>query len=349
MVHLWLRAEERQNEQRTGLMPEGAAALIAQGFRVTVEESAARIVPIEAYAEAGCETAPEGAWRDAPDDAIIFGLKELDEDGPALRHRHIMFGHAYKGQAAGARLLDRFREGGGTLYDLEYLTDEAGRRVAAFGHWAGYAGAAVALQGWAAQVMQDEDDPLAPYDSAEDMADDVRASLNATLAPRPRALIIGAKGRVGGGVKALCDEVGVACTEWDMAETAHGGPFPEVLAHELFFNCILAMPGVPVFVPEDAPRLPRKLTMIGDIACDPGSEFSPVRVYDRVTDWDEPILHLDAEPPLAVMAIDNLPALLPLESSADYAAQLLPSLARLDRIGQGEWARAKAEFDRHTG
>lgn len=50
---------------------------------------------------------------------------------------------------------------------------------------------------------------------------------------------------------------------------------------------------------------------------------------------------------LDVMAIDNLPSLLPVESSVDYAAQLLPSLLTLDRIEEGVWGRAKAEFDRH--
>ncbi len=32
MLHLWVRAEERPNEERVGLTPEGAAALIANGF-----------------------------------------------------------------------------------------------------------------------------------------------------------------------------------------------------------------------------------------------------------------------------------------------------------------------------
>jgi hypothetical protein len=41
------------------------------------------------------------------------------------------------------------------------------------------------------------------------------------------------------------------------------------------------------------------------------------------------------------MAIDNLPSLLPRESSEDYAAQLLPSLLTLGAIGDGEWARAQ--------
>jgi saccharopine dehydrogenase (NAD+, L-lysine-forming) len=53
-------------------------------------------------------------------------------------------------------------------------------------------------------------------------------------------------------------------------------------------------------------------------------------------------------PPLDVTAIDNLPSLLPLESSQDYAAQLLPSLLALGQIDSGVWGRARAEFQRHT-
>ena len=48
------------------------------------------------------------------------------------------------------------------------------------------------------------------------------------------------------------------------------------------------------------------------------------------------------------MAIDNLPSLLPVESSEDYAAQLLPSLAALGDLESGVWGRAMAEFTRHT-
>ena len=151
MTHLWVRAEQRPNEERVGLTPEGAAALVKAGIRVTVERSSVRAMPIEGYAAAGCEIAVENAWPSAPGEAIIFGRKELPEDGTPLTHRHIMFGHAYKAQPAGRVLLRRFKAGGGVLYDLEYLVGEDGRRVAAFGYWAGYAGAAVSLKCWAAQ------------------------------------------------------------------------------------------------------------------------------------------------------------------------------------------------------
>ena len=347
MTHLWVRAEQRPNEERVGLTPEGAAALVKAGIRVTVETSSVRAIGIEGYAKAGCEIAAENLWPKAPADAIIFGLKELPEDGTPLNHRHIMFGHAFKGQPAGQVLLKRFKAGGGTLYDLEYLVDETGRRVAAFGYWAGYAGAAVSLKCWAAQQRGGIAGPVRKAGSK----DALLAELNADLAGlgRPRAIIIGALGRVGTGAADLCSAMGVAVTKWDMAETASGGPFPEVLEHEIFLNCILARPGCPVFVPAAAKAdAARKLTVIGDIACDPTSEFSPIKVYDRATDWDAPALRVAERPVLDVTAIDNLPSLMPVESSIDYAAQLLPSLLTLSDLNAGVWARAKADFDKHT-
>ncbi len=346
MVHLWVRAEQRAHEERVGLTPEGAAALVKAGIRVTVEASSVRAILIDGYRAAGCEIGVENSWPDAPADAIVFGLKELPEDGTGLRHRHIMFGHAFKGQPAGQVLLKRFKAGGGTLYDLEYLVDETGRRVAAFGYWAGYAGAAVALKCWAAQQRGGLCGPVTRYDSKADLLADLGHEY-AGLG-RPRAIIIGALGRVGTGATDCLQAMGVSVTRWDMAETAGGGPFPEVLAHEIFLNCILARPGCPVFVPASAKTNPRALTVIGDIACDPTSDFSPIKVYDRATDWEAPALRVWDAPPLDVTAIDNLPSMLPVESSQDYAGQLLASLLTLGALDKGVWGRAKAEFDRHV-
>ncbi|MBD3679492.1 MAG: saccharopine dehydrogenase [Rhodobacteraceae bacterium] len=347
MTHLWVRAEQRPHEERVGLMPDGAAELIRQGIRVTVEDGSQRAIPIDGFREAGCEIAPEGAWTDAPEDAIVFGLKELPEDGTPLRHRHIMFGHAFKGQPAGRDLLKRFKTGGGALYDLEYLVDESGRRVAAFGYWAGFAGAAVALKCWAAQRQGGIAGPVGVYPSSDALVAELSAEMATATERAPRAIIIGALGRVGTGAADLCTRMGVETTRWDMAETASGGPFPEVLQHEIFLNCILANPGCPVFVPAEAVTANRALSVIGDIACDPTSDFSPIKVYDRVTDWERPALRVHDAPPLDVTAIDNLPSLLPVESSQDYAAQLLPSLKSLTALDAGVWGRAKAEFDRH--
>lgn len=346
MTHLWVRNEPRAHEERVGLTPAGAATLIAAGIKVTVEQSTSRVIPIEGYAAAGCAIAAQDSWPDAPRDAIIFGLKELPDDGSPLPHRHIMFGHAFKGQAAGAVLLERFRAGGGALYDLEYLTLEDGRRVAAFGYWAGYAGAAVALLAWMAQQDGGIAGPVSTYASAAAMRDELAMKLGSA---KPNALIIGALGRVGSGGSDLYEQLGLSVTKWDMAETASGGPFPEVLEHDIFLNCILARPGTPVFVPTEAKDAARKLSVIGDIACDPQSDYSPVKVYDHETTWDVPAVRVHGTPVLDVTAIDNLPSLMPLESSEDYASQLLPYLAQLDALDAGVWGRAKAAFDTAMG
>ena len=343
-IHLWVRAEQRDNEQRVGLTPEGAATLISSGIRVTVEDSSVRAIPIDGYVEAGCDIAAEHSWPDAPDDSLIFGLKELPDDGMPLRHRHIMFGHAYKGQVAGRVLLDRFASGGGTLYDLEYLVDEVGRRVAAFGYWAGFAGAAVSYHCWVAQQHGSVGSAIAPFANQQSLLRFMRDSWSG---PKPSALVVGALGRVGTGASAFCEALGIAVTKWDLAETASGGPYPEVLQHDLFFNCILARPGCPVFVSASAVSDHRALRVIGDIACDPGSDFSPIKVYDEVTSWEAPARRVHDQPPLDVVAIDNLPSLLPVESSLDYAEQLLPSLVDLHDLTTGVWHRAELEFQRH--
>lgn len=343
MTHLWVRAESRDHEARVGIMPLGVTELVRQGMRVTVEDSSQRIVPTADYAAAGAEIAPEGSWPEAPLDALIFGLKELPADGTPLRHTHIMFGHAYKGQPDGRVLLDRFRAGGGRLLDLEYLTEEGGRRVAAFGYWAGYAGAAVSLMCWMAQQRGQVMGPVRAVPSQSHLLTDLQGDLVQLGTQRPTALIIGALGRVGTGAADLCRDMGVATTKWDMAETASGGPFPEILQHEMFFNCILARPGTPVFVPASAKVADRRLSVIGDIACDPDSDFSPIKVYDRVTTWDAPALRVHDAPVLDVTAIDNLPSLMPLESSQDFADQLLPHLATPE---SDVWERAAEIFRR---
>ncbi|MFV0512210.1 MAG: saccharopine dehydrogenase [Jhaorihella sp.] len=345
MTHLWVRAEQRPNEDRVGLTPDGAAALIAAGIRVTVEDSRTRAIGIGGYREAGCDIVAQDTWPDAPADAIVFGLKELPEDASPLRHRHIMFGHAFKGQHSGKVLLERFRAGGGTLYDLEYLVDETGRRVAAFGYWAGYAGAAVALKAWAAQRRGGICPPVGPYPGKDVLCSELTRELDALGEPRPRIIVIGALGRVGSGAAALCGALDAPVTLWDMAETAHGGAFPEILDHDLFLNCIFARPGTPVFVARSALAGQRRLRVIGDIACDPDSDYNPVPVYDRATTWETPARRVHDDPPLDVVAIDNLPSMLPVESSKDYAAQLLPALLTLGDLDTGVWGRARAVFD----
>lgn len=347
-VHLWMRSEARATEQRTALLPEGVAQLRRAGLRVTVEDSANRVVPTDAYAAAGADIVASGAWRQAPRDAFVLGLKELPDDDKPLGHQHIFFGHAFKGQKAAPQLLRRFAEGGGTLLDLEYLTDEAGRRVAAFGYWAGYVGAALSALAYVEVMRQQKLAKVCPDISATALLARTQVALNEIGATRPVALIVGAKGRVGQGAVAFLTAVGVPCTLWDMAETASGGPFPDILRHDVFLNCVLAGPQTPVFVrPEEVYAPSRRLKIIGDIACDPDSAYNPIPLYSQATSWSEPVHRVAQAPILDIMAIDNLPSLLPQESSEDFATQLLPHLLALPDASNPVWRRAAEVFQQN--
>lgn len=111
-LQLWLRHEARTTERRTPVVPSDARRLVEHGVTLTVEESPQRIFPIEDYEAIGARVAPAGSWVSAPEGTVILGLKELPDDPAELTHRHIFFGHAYKGQPGAGDLLGRFAAGG---------------------------------------------------------------------------------------------------------------------------------------------------------------------------------------------------------------------------------------------
>jgi len=331
---LWIRAEQRLTEHRTPLVPADAAWLVAQGMDIVVEESPHRVHPVAAYQAAGCTIVPSGRWRYAPDDAYVLGLKELPTTG-ALRHRHVYFGHCYKKQPGAKELLRRFVEGGGELLDLEYLTDGQGRRLAAFGYWAGYVGAALA-------VLHESDLLPAPLEPTSKEELDDRLARAGTR--EKKALVIGALGRCGSGARHALARAGREVSSWDLDETRNLDR-PALLDHDLLVNAVLTNGPVEPFVTADGVADPlRRLTTIADVTCDVGSPNHTLPIYDATTTWAEPVRRIAHEPvPLDVIAIDNLPSLLPCEASDAFSADLAPLLLALDEPGS-PWTACRRRY-----
>jgi saccharopine dehydrogenase (NAD+, L-lysine-forming) len=221
--------------------PKTAKALLEAGFVIHVERSPDRIYKDDEYKAVGAEIVPTGSWVNAPLEHIILGLKELPISGGPLSHTTIHFQHAFKGQDGAAEVLTRYARGGGTLYDLEFLTNENGQRVAAFSYWAGYSGAAIAYISWAHQILNPEtvQGPLPIFESAPALANHVKSILGAAVSANkrhPRIIVIGALGRCGKGVIDFCRTVDIpeeSILKWDMAETSHGGPFKEIAESDI--------------------------------------------------------------------------------------------------------------------
>lgn len=357
MVTLHLRAETKPLERRSALTPSSAKTLVDNGFTVFVEKSALRIFDDSEFEATGVTIVEEGSWKDTPKDRMIIGLKELPEtDTFPLIHEHITFAHCYKDQAGWKDVLGRFKRGNGTLYDLEFLEDDNGRRVAAFGFHAGFAGAAAGIRAWAFQQTHEKDEKLAnieayPYES--ELVEDVKKDLK-SCGKVPKVLIIGALGRCGSGAVDLLRKIGLPednILKWDMAETAKGGPFKEIVEADLFINCIyLSMP-IPPFVDfKSLNTADRNLQIIVDVSADTTNPHNPIPVYTIATTFKEPTVEVEttAGPRLSVISIDHLPSMLPREASEAFSSALLPSLLSLShRDTAPVWTRARALFNKH--
>lgn len=362
-VTIQLRAESKTAEARAALTPTTAKQLIDAGFTIYVEESSQSVFKSDEYAKIGATIVPFGSWPTAPTDRIIYGLKELPENETfPLVHEHIQFAHCYKDQGGWKDVLKRFPAGKGTLFDLEFLENDQGRRVAAFGFYAGFAGAAFGVLDWAfKQTHSDSEDlpGVQAYPNEAALLVDVKAALAEALAKNggvyPTSLVIGALGRCGSGAVDLFKKVGIPdsnVTKWDIQETKKGGPFQEIVDANIFVNCIYLSQPIPPFI-NDAllNNKNRNLTSIVDVSADTTNPHNPVPVYTIATTFSEPtvLVPTTAGPKLSVCSIDHLPSLLPREASEMFSKDLLPSLLELpNRDTSPVWVKAKALFDKHV-
>ncbi|WFD32918.1 Saccharopine dehydrogenase [Malassezia sp. CBS 17886] len=377
---LWLRCETKPAEHRSALTPATAKQLIDAGFAITVERDPQRIfddAEFEKYAGVGCTLADHHSWPTAPRDTPIIGLKELDTPGPDLQHTHIQFAHCYKKQEGWVDVLARFKRGGGKLYDLEFLEDANGRRVAAFGWHAGFAGAALGVMALAEQLNGRTLGRQTHFANEAALLEETRRATDAIRAKRAdgrvKALVIGALGRCGRGAVDALEKSGVQpddIVRWDIQETsAKSGPYQEILDVDLFVNCIYLSQKIPPFLDAasiDAAGAQRRLGMIVDVSCDTTNPNNPLPVYTVNTTFDEPTVPVDVPAgtlPLSVISIDHLPTLLPREASEAFSSDLLPSLLQLPLVtgaageaarqganeeGRGAvWTRAEKLFEEH--
>lgn len=349
----WLRCETKEFERRSALTPSTAEQLIKDGFTICVERDQQRIFDDEEFGKVGCELVRNSSWPGAPLDIPIIGLKELPASNDPLPHTHIQFAHCYKGQAGWSSVLSRFQRGGGTLYDLEFLTDATGRRVAAFGFHAGFAGAAVGALALASQKQGQKLGLLEPYPNEAAMVENVKTALGGS-GKGVKALVIGALGRCGRGAVDLFRKIGLDeddILKWDMAETAKGGPFEELLGVDIFVNCIYLSSAIPPFLNKqqlEAAGTQRKLSVVVDVSCDTTNPFNPLPIYNVNTTFAEPTVSVDLSQglPLSVVSIDHLPTLLPREASEQFSSDLLPSLKEFpQRETSRVWTDAKKLFD----
>jgi alpha-aminoadipic semialdehyde synthase len=135
-MKIGIRAEDKSEwERRTPLTPKDMAALRADGLPVVVQESPQRAFKDEEYAQAGIPL-----QADLSDCDVIIGLKEIPSDLLEPDKTYVFFSHVIKGQPYNMPMLKQMMALGDTLIDYERIVDDQGRRLIAFGQYAGLAG-----------------------------------------------------------------------------------------------------------------------------------------------------------------------------------------------------------------
>jgi len=143
-------------ERRAPLCPEHVASLVQQGHKVKVQPSSRRIFPNEAYQAAGAELT-----TDLSDCSLVLGVKQVPVENLLPDRSYMFFSHTIKAQPENMALLDACLEKNIRLFDYECMIaggkpepgKSTGRRLVAFGEYAGIVGFVDILQALGQQLL----------------------------------------------------------------------------------------------------------------------------------------------------------------------------------------------------
>jgi saccharopine dehydrogenase (NAD+, L-lysine-forming) len=308
---IYLRAERYPNEYRVPLVPDDIKTLISHGHRVYVESSQNRNFADSEYTAAGASITTDPWWQQSAT-TLIIGLKTLDNLDKLHKHTHIYFSHSFRNQSAAKTILNAFAQSHSRLYDLEYFHTSTGTRVLAFGFYAGQVGAALALrQQYNRSNAQPDIKDLQPWANR-------KAMMEFCMSAQPSILIIG-NGRCAQGVKHILETKGLPYAQ--IGKDVQ----PNIAAYDIVFNCILLDPAYAnVWIkPTDTVAKP---LLIVDISCDYSKPNNPIAIYNTGTTFQTPVLNYTKN--ISIIAIDNLPSLLPRDSSTEFSNRLTELLLR---------------------
>jgi len=295
-------------DNRVALSPKQAAKLNEEfpESEIVVQSSDIRAFTDDEYRQAGVKVV-----NDLSDCDVLFGIKEAKIDTLLPNKHYVFFGHIAKMQEYNRPLLQTFMRKGITFSDYEYLVDENGERLCAFGWWAGVVGVYYTLRGYSLRKVKN----ILPKPSLGFTLALMREIVSTAKMPKVKILITG-NGRVAQGATYLLRECRALeltkeqflsdepvdrlsfyrATVEDLVKRKDGRPysrsdfrknpsqyesdFIKFAKHtDIFIPCHFWDPQAPVYLEKDdffKEQLPIKI--IGDISCDIcGSVKSTIR------------------------------------------------------------------------
>jgi saccharopine dehydrogenase (NAD+, L-lysine-forming) len=312
--YIILRREYRQLEYRTPLIPTDCKKIIQNNMIVYVEKDSNRCYSDTEYIENGCIMINN--YDDLlHNDMLIVGLKEFDYNlNYVFNYNHLYFSHTFKNQSNSNYILQRFKAGGGSIYDLEYFTDSNNKRLFAFGFHAGIAGCYLGLLQYYYKKQYKNINKIKPFNSYNQLFNHIYSEY-IDIYIQPDIAIIG-NGRCAQGVIYLLNQLNLSYTIYTKdinKDNLHN--------YNIIFNCILLTTHIDPFITNNMVKLFKDPTVIVDISCDYNNINNPIPIYSQLSNFNEPIIKINKY--VDVIAIDNLPSLLARNSSSAFSAKLI--------------------------
>lgn len=195
-----IREGKVPRDARVVLKPVQCAFLRdSEGADLVVQRSEVRCYSDEEYASHGIPLV------DSVEDCdVLIGVKEVPVEDLIADKTYFFFSHTIKEQPYNKLLLQRVLEKNIRLIDYEALKDEKGKRLIAFGFFAGMVGAHNALWTYGQRTGLFQ---LSRMKDAFDYAQ-IRKTYEGMVWPAVRIVLTG-KGRVGAGAASVLEDMGI--------------------------------------------------------------------------------------------------------------------------------------------
>jgi saccharopine dehydrogenase (NAD+, L-lysine forming) len=294
---------------------------------------------------------------------ILIGVKEVPIEQLIPNKKYLFFSHTFKEQPYNRQLLKAVIDKNIQLIDWEVIKDSKGRRLIAFGRYAGIVGC---YNGFLAYGKKSGAYNLKPAHECENRADMEAQLVNIKL-PNNFKIVITGQGRVGGGAIEIIEKINlkeVTSPEFlnnDFNEPVFtqlavdeynakpdGSSFSKSDFYEdpsnfvsafnqyssiadMYIACHYWDSEAPyIFTRDDAKAKDWNIQIVADISCDIdcaiASTLRPSTIADPLYGYN-PITETEddfmKDGVIGVMAVDNLPCELPLDASVDFGEMFL--------------------------
>ena len=294
---------------------------------------------------------------------VLLGVKEVPINELIPNKKYLFFSHTFKEQPYNRNLLNAILEKNIQLIDWEVITNEKGKRLIAFGRYAGIVGCYNGFIGFGKKHGLYS---LKRAHECEDRAD-MEAQIPNIQLPNDFKLVLTGKGRVAGGAIEVLDKIGLKnVSPEDFLEKSFNEPvytqlgveyynknkdekpfnkksfFNDPTQHEsdflrfaqvanMYIACHYWDSRAPfIFSREDLKDENWKISMVADVSCDidcaVASTIRPSTIADPFYGYNKQTEAEDdfmKEEVVGVMAVDNLPCELPKDASVDFGQMFI--------------------------